>query len=418
MLATGLSAGLAPALESLRVDLTGALKGYLGDGRPGARFSIRNLLVGIQVALGLALLVCAGLLASVGLRPYSDSSFDMSRILVAPIHFPAGATEAASRTMYRNVEQRLLAIPGVRSVAYSAGRAVSRLPATAHSSRHGGRAERNGESGIARVSGSARHPSPCKGATFRRATELREPSARGAVVSQSFAHRFLGGKYPVGLRFEPSAALALDIVGVAKDVEAGSDSRVAVYVYGEWNRRGTNLIVRTAGDPRAAAQAIRDTVRNAYPDVLVTPRTLLALSAEDHQVQRRLLLLFLASAGIAVLLAIAGSYGVVAFSVSRRTRELGIRVALGAQPAQVLRAVLISGMRPVMYGLFAGIWLALLAETAVRQFFSGQRVQFDTGNPIVYLACVLVLGGVAAIAMLRPANRAAKADPMEALRYD
>ena len=116
-------------------------------------------------------------------------------------------------------------------------------------------------------------------------------------------------------------------------------------------------------------------------------------------------------------LSVAGIYGVVSFTVTQKTRELGIRVALGAQRADIFRAVLVAGARPVALGLFLGLWFALAADSAIRSVFANAPLELDAANPGVYLGSALVLAVAALAAMLFPASRGARSDPMKALHY-
>jgi putative ABC transport system permease protein len=119
-----------------------------------------------------------------------------------------------------------------------------------------------------------------------------------------------------------------------------------------------------------------------------------------------------------MVLSIAGIYGVVSFTVTQKTREIGIRLALGAQKTDILREVLVSGGRPVLLGLFIGLWIALAGDSAIRSIFANAPVQLDTANPAVFLGSALVLALAALAAMFFPARRGARSDPMKALHYE
>ena len=417
--ATGCLAGMAPAFESLKVDLTASLKGHGSTaGTLAARFPVRSFLVSAQVAMGLTLLVCAGQVGSVELQTHGgDPGFDAGRVLEVPLRFPARSSPGSSLALYRNLEARIRSLPGVQSVTYA-----DSLPFLGDSQRI---PRPDGETDASVLVNAA---SPgyletlgipiVQGRDFRGADGPSPSEPLHAIVSQSFARTFLPNRYPVGQRFQGGPTFSIDIIGVAKDVKAGAGDPLAAYLLPAWNSRRTILLIRFAGDPRGMADAVRATVRGAYPDFVVTPRTLQTAFDESHLLEWRLALVLLALAGVAVLLAVAGTYGVVAFSVSQRTRELGIRAALGARPADIIREVLRSGVKPVLHGLFIGVWLSLLVETAVKQTFSKAPIQFDAANPAVYLAAALLLGVAAVVAMWAPARRGAGADPLEALHYD
>jgi predicted lysophospholipase L1 biosynthesis ABC-type transport system permease subunit len=236
-----------------------------------------------------------------------------------------------------------------------------------------------------------------------------------AVVSQSFARTFLPHGDPVGRHFDGGPAMSFDIVGVAKDLE---EDRPTVYVQSGMSSLRTNVLVRVSGDPHTASEAIRTTVRAAYPEFLVSPRPLQEILNDGHLLERRMVLMLLLLAAVAVLLALAGVYGVVEFSVSQRLRELGIRAALGARPSQLVREVLFAGLKPVIVGLFAGVWLALVVENIVKATFTGGSMRFDTGNPAIYGAAASLLVAAAVAAMWKPARRGSRSDLFRALSYE
>jgi putative ABC transport system permease protein len=154
------------------------------------------------------------------------------------------------------------------------------------------------------------------------------------------------------------------------------------------------------------------------PNLHASPRTIQSFIDEEAEDVWRVVELVLTLGLTAFTLAATGVYGAVAFTVTQRTRDLGIRVALGAQRLDILREVLLSGGKPVMHGLLAGLWLALVGAAAIRQAFRYTPIRLDTGNPIVYAGAVLLLAVAAFVAMLGPARRASGTDPLGALRSE
>ena len=419
VMAVGSVAGLAPAGESLKVDLTASLKGYSSaDAGSGGGLRVRSLLVSAQVALSLVLVVGAGLISRLDYRAFvTGRGLDTGHLLAIPLRFPARSSLNSSQALYHTIEARIRALPGIRSVAYA-----DNIPFL-------GSPQRVGRTGVddteRTVMVNAASPGylPTLGIPILQGRDFREsdqPPPAGAVpaiVSQSFARALSPNQYAVGQRLQVGPYLELEIIGVAKDVDAGADDGLEIYQLSGWNSSRTNLLVRFSGDARAAAEAVRTAVREANPALLVTPITLRAVFDQRHLTEWRLVLLLLVLGAVALLLAIAGIYGVVAFSVTQKTRELGIRVALGASRVDIWREVLASGAKSVGYGLFIGLWLSLLAESALKSFFA-ESLELEAGNPAVYLGAAMVLALAAVLAMVAPAWRGARSDPMKALHYE
>ena len=148
------------------------------------------------------------------------------------------------------------------------------------------------------------------------------------------------------------------------------------------------------------------------------PQTLQARIDDASLETWRIVTLILTLGLVAMVLSIAGIYGVISFTVTQKTREIGIRLALGAQKTDIFREVLVSGGRPVLLGLFIGLWIALAGDSAIRSIFANAPVQLDTANPAVFMGSALVLALAALAAMFFPARRGARSDPMKALHYE
>jgi putative ABC transport system permease protein len=252
----------------------------------------------------------------------------------------------------------------------------------------------------------------------------RETAPLVAVINQTMARRYWPGENPVGRRFsrgDPDLNVWVEIVGVVSDVRypadyARSEARPQIYE-SLWQRPlgGTAVILRTAVPPESLSDPVRRAIAAIDPDLpvsdLVTFERAVERELANYQLSARLLGGF---AVLGLLLASLGIYGVVSYSVAQRTNELGIRLALGAQPADVLRMVVRQGMRPVLVGAVVGVLGALLLCLAIRGLLYGT----STLDPITYTVVLAVLVGAALLACYLPARRAAKVDPLVALRYE
>jgi hypothetical protein len=263
------------------------------------------------------------------------------------------------------------------------------------------------------------------GRTFAAEEATRQTWAPVAVVSESLARFLWPGEDPVGKEMFDGNDNRLTVVGVAREVKSGQFAGDVgqFYVLGGRVRRGeaprhNELLVRFSGDAMALESAIRKAGTETDHAVVVTSRTLredIAATGQDLW-PATLTALFLA--GIGCVLAFVGVYGVVAFSVSCRTKELGIRMALGATRVNIVGLVLGSGLTPILVGAAAGLALSL---GMVQVLTHVQRVQGSVlhgQDPVVYVAVSMVVALAATAAMLAPALRAANSDPVRALRED
>lgn len=411
--AGGLSA-LSPALESLKVDLTASLKGY--DSTWGGTGSVlRTWLVTLQVALSLALLVTAGIFFQGYWRLYSaNPGYDTRHVLAAPLRFPAGFTRDDSRLMTSDALARIAALPGVISVAR-----INDLPFLDPSPLSARFADRGLET-ARMLSFQLGAPGLLRtlGIRLLSGRDFRESDRSSVIVSEKMAHQMSPGVDPVGRVLKTLSGASYEIIGVAADVNVAITDHPIVYMFGGWALRQTSLMVRFAGDVRRTQEAVRVAVRAVRGDILVMPRTLQSRIDEALKGVWRMVSLMLTLGAVAMTLSVAGIYGVISFTVTLRTRELGIRMALGATKRDILRAVLVAGSRPVLFGLFVGLWLALAVGSAIRHMFLNAPFQVDAASPEVYLGSAVVLVLAAAAAMLIPARRGARSDPLKALRYE
>jgi putative ABC transport system permease protein len=426
---TGVVFGLAPALQASKTSLGEALKEG-GRGMAEARGRARGLLVVAEIAVSLVLLVGAGLLVKSFLRLQKVSpGFDASNVLTMRVSLPGARYPEPSKKaeFYASLTERLKSLPGVESAA-----ATLSLPL-------------NGSNfsmwrGFVRE-GRPLAPEEADNASYAVVTPdyfrvMRVPLLRGrdftdrddagstmvAVVSEPLARKIFPGEDPVGKhitiwRDEKFPREIIGVVGEAKPMGLDSDSMLQIYVPERqdaiWG--GMSLVVRTKGDPEALTQAVRNEVRTLDRNQPVYDVKTLAQVVADSTAYRRLAALLMAGfACVALLLACVGLYGVISYAVARRTHEIGIRMALGARPSDVLRLVLRQGGALVL----AGVGLGAAAAFAASRALASMLYEVSPGDPATYALVAVLLACVALLACIAPARRATKVDPMVALRYE
>jgi len=209
------------------------------------------------------------------------------------------------------------------------------------------------------------------------------------------------------------------VIGLARDVSpvrfGGSDNPPA-YRLTPLNKELTCLMVRVESGSPALLGAVRTAVRSVSPEILGVSRILQDWIDDYTTILWNLVTLIGMLGVVAIALATTGIYGAVAFAVSQRTRDMGIRVALGATRWDIVREVFVSGGKPVMHGVFFGLWQSLVTATALKQTFKSTPIQLDSSDPLVYVAAAGLLLTAGLLAMLAPARRAAVADPLCSLR--
>jgi macrolide transport system ATP-binding/permease protein len=430
-LLTGLLFGLAPAVQAVRIDLTPALKSARSSapraafGRGWRRIGLSRILVASQVAISVVLLVAAGLFVHTLSNLQSiDLGFNRENVLLFSVNAKqAGYRDQALARFYGDLQQKLGAIPGVRGVSLSDIALVSGSMSSYDFTIPGRPPAGEMDTAILRIG-------PSFFATMQipilmgRAIDRADQSSAApvAVVSEIFARKFFAGENPIGRKFVFEAnTQPIEIVGVAKTARYNSlkmDTPPVAYLpYGQNLRPlgGMYYEVRAAGDPLALAGAIRKTVRAANDRIPVTDlRTQEATIGQTIQPERIFAKLCSAFAILALLIAAVGLYGTMAYSVARRTGEIGIRMALGAKSGSVVWLV----MREVLIVTAAGLAIGLLAAYSASHLVQSFLFGMTPKDPLTMGVAAGVLIAAAIAAGYGPARRASRISPMTALRQE
>ena len=427
---TGIVFGLFPAWHATRVDAIDSLR----DGSKGSAglqsVRLRGALVIAQIALTLVLLVCAGLVwksfaAITRVNPGIQIENTLSMVLtLSPTRYDTGPKRT---DYYRQVLERMSAVPGVESIAftqtmpfmwgipatfsiYGLPDDTAKLPPAFYDS-------------VSPSYFSTMHVPLLAGRTFAETDNAQTPGV--IVLSQSAAKKFFPTEDPIGKRLtlppsrqQPNPTV-LEVIGVAGDIPRnGLDADTPYQVYASLNQRGwpfATLLVRSPLPVETLSQTIQRAIWEFNPEQTisnVTPvRTLVKQSLTQPQLYLTLFSLF---ALLALLLASIGLYGLIAYSVAQRTREFGIRFALGAQMRDVLRLVLEQGARLTAFGLVLG----LLGAAGVARLMQTLLFHTTAYDPLVFGGVVFILAVIGLLAALLPALRATKADPVAALRAE
>ncbi|HSE34207.1 MAG TPA: ABC transporter permease [Pyrinomonadaceae bacterium] len=428
---TGIVFGLAPALTASKVDLINALR----NNRPcglmsfGLR-SLRGWLVVVELALAVVLMLGAGLLVrSFNKLMTVDLGFDRENVLTFRISLPRSKYPKPSQTdaFYKDLLRRLNALPGVQTAG-----TINHSPLEGHGMIAFVGIE--GHAPLDRKKDPAIGVGVVDGEYFK---TLRIPLLAGrqydardgadgqkvAIVNEAFAKWFLSGGDPLGKRVafgcEESEGFCRTIVGVVGNIRQESITDEAIpemYVpFAQMPMNGSTVMVRTSADPTALVGAVRNEVLAIDKDQPVSDvKTLAQRVDEVVAVSRSLMLLFTAFALLALILGAVGIYGVVSYSVTQRTHEIGIRMALGARATDVLKLIMGNGIALALIGIAMGVGGAV----AVTRFLKAMLFGVTPTDILTFVAVSSLLFAVSLIASLIPARRATKVDPLVALRYE
>ncbi len=429
-LGTGVLFGLAPAWRALVIDLQTSLKsgGRTGQSHGGmglARNRLRGLLVVSELAFSLMLLIGAGLLLRSFVRLQSiPPGFSTDHILSLQVvaSGPGYRENAAVIGFFQQIGDRIAHLPGVKTTGV-----VSALPLTGSV----------GWGGI-HVEGYAPPPGQELQVDFRIASTdyfrtMSIPLAKGrfftehdrsdsqqvAIIDDAFARRFWPHESPIGkhLWFDPKKPMTIvGVVGVVKQYGLASGTKIAVYLpHLQAPDNGMYLVASTAAEPATLASAITQQIHAVDPSVLVyNVRTMQDRLYDSLARQRFAATMLGAFAAFALVLAAVGVYGVMSYLVSQGTHDLGVRVALGAQPGNVLGWVLRQAMELTALGIAGG----LIGGLALSRVMASLLFGVSATDPATFIAVAVILTGAALLASYLPARRAMKVDPLVALRYE
>jgi putative ABC transport system permease protein len=426
---TGVAFGLVPVFVASRLHLEETLK----EARPSVPAGhsaqrVRDLLMVSEVALALVLLIGAGLLIRSFVRLTSvNPGFDPRQILTERIMLPLGkyTKPAEQAAFFENVLERLGKLPGIESVAAASSPPLTDVMSRTASVEVQGRPAPPGmrpSTPECAITSSYFHALQIPLVSGRYFTPYDADSApRVAIINEAFARRFFGGENPVGQRIRPGGPEGnwYSVVGLVQNVRhlpLGADPPAEVFTsYLQDPSSYMTLVVRAISDPASLAAAVRGKVlevdRNQPVYDVATMEQRFSNAVAPERFNALIMVIF---AGMAVILAGVGVYGVMAYSVARRTHEIGIRLALGARQQDVIGLVLRRGAALAL----VGITLGLAGALALTRFLSNLLYGVTVRDPLTFVAVSLILTGVALMASYIPARRATKVDPMVALRYE
>jgi putative ABC transport system permease protein len=427
---TGLLFGLVPAWRSSRMDLNTTLKEAAGRSESaGGSNRIRSFLLASEVALAVLLSVSAGLLLRSFARVMGvDPGMRTANVLTMNLSLPDVKydTPVKRTNFYKNLTERLEALPGVRSagavtflplrvsilsfrVGVNSFTIEGRPPVTADQQPQAD--FRMATPGYFNAMGIALR----QGRLFNQHDDL--DSKRVVLVNESMIRKHFAHENPLGQRINMGGK-PVEIVGVVGDAKLyGLDSPVEPAIYAPHMQRPGDsmaLVVRTEGDPATVADSVRREIRKLDPEQPISNvRTMQQVLADSLMLRRAAMLMITVFASLALTLATVGIYGLTAYSVSRRTHEIGLRVALGAGQPQILRLVVGRGLVTSLIGAAIGVGAAFQLTRAL----SGMLYGVTATDPLVFAGVPLLLIAVSVIASLVPARKAMRVDPLVALRY-
>jgi predicted permease len=424
--ATGVLFGLAPAIQGSRSDLAIELKDRTQEPAARRKVSLRGGLIMAQVALSLVALVGAGLFVrSLRNTQGIDPGFEPKNLLVMSFDVGAqGYDQARGEAFYRDVLERAKALPGVRSASLAAnlpiaGGGFSRTVFPE------GRDQSTGSTGTFVIADTiAPGYLETLDIALHRGRDLAESDRPDkpmvVLINEAMAAQFWPGEEAIGKRFkfygDTDYRQVAGVVENTKVFTLGEDPKPKAYVpLGQYYEPAMTLLVRTSADPKPLLESVRRAVQAMDANLPLTNiQTVSSLLDQALWMPRMAAILLSIFGGLALLLASIGIYGVTTYTVSQRTHEFGVRMALGARARDVLGLVLRQGMMPVVIGVGIGLGAALLAMPLVAALLVG----VGAADPLTFSAIAILLLAVAALAGYVPARRATRVDPTVALRYE
>lgn len=422
-LLTGMLFGLAPALQATRPNLVASLKDDANaQSHRLRRLSLRDILVISQLALSLVLLIGAALFVRSLRRALDfDPGFASQNLLIASMETRGtGLNKQQGEALYQQVRERIASLPGVNAVT------LTRVIPIGGGQRRGVQLEgyqpqpnedtELNTNVVGRDYFATMGVPVLQGRDFN--TQDRDGSPGVVIVNEELARRYFAGN-AIGKRLRIGSGPYLEIVGVARTAKYRSlREQPLPFIYiplSQEYQAGMTLMVRTAGDPAGLLALVRNEMRSINKDVPVfSVQTMTERIGGQLASDRMVALLLSIFGGAALLLAAIGIYGVIGYSVAQRTREIGIRVALGAERRDILKLIVGQGMTLIVIGVGLGLALSL----ALTRVVQSQLFGISATDPLTFGAIVLLLIVVALLACYFPARRATKVDPLVALRYE
>jgi len=439
-LLTGLIFGVAPAWRTTRVDLTPSLNDSGRGSRAVHRSFLTRGLVVFQVALSLVLLVGAGLFVRTLLNLQRvDPGFNTRNLLLFEVQ-PSliGYRDDKLRQIYQQISERIEAVPGVQAVTFSRDALLSQSSSNSSIFKRDalsappdseGRIKPTGDAYIHRVRENFFQTMGIPllyGRSFAMQDDTKSPKV--VVVNQKFANTYFPNENPIGKRFtrDTSKPDELEIVGVCADAKyARQRDDIPPTVYSSHRQEspmnGAIFDVRTTGDPSAIVASVRNVVKEIDANLPVqNVRTQVEQADETLRMERLFAKLVTLFALLAQQLAAIGLFGVLAYTVSQRTHEIGIRMALGANRGNVMTMIVRQGMTLAVLGVILGLAGAYVLTKYLESWISLSKMLFGVkvSDPLTYGVIAVLLTVVALIACYIPARRATKVDPLVALRYE
>jgi putative ABC transport system permease protein len=418
---SGVIFGLAPALTASKLRLTESLKeNARGFGESKAHRGLRSGMVAVQLGLSVVLLVGAGLLVrSFLLLLRVNSGIDPHNVLTAQVLLPANCDLPQQREFYRRVLERVQTLPGVKFAA-----ATTETPFTMFNAFGIGLTPEGEPETKVRYCPGIVTPDYFRAMGIRllagRFFDGRDAEGTLPVVilGKSLARALFPGQDAVGQRVLDDGVWRT-VIGVVEDTRhLGLSEQVTPELYTSYLQQPAgymDVVVRTVSDPLSYVPALRNAVLAVDKNQpLWDVKTMDQRVSESLSTRRERLLLLGAFAILAVLIAASGVYGVTAYSVTKRTHEIGVRVAMGARRGDIMRMMMVQGLRIILLGIAGGLAGALALSRTLANFL------YHTAptDPLTFIAVALLLFGVALLAVYIPARRATKVDPMVALRYE
>jgi len=422
-LLTSVVFGLVPSLQATSLDLNAALKE--GDrGSSSGRLGVRGLLVISEVALALMLLIGAGLLTqSFATLLRWKPGFDQSNLLTVWLLASSGKYETGDQvvSVFRQAAAEVEALPSVESVGRTSAGPLFGGRETDEFHIEGRPLPAPGEGPVARWFDVGPNYFATLGISLLKGRSFEETDARGAepvaIINESAVQRYWPGEDPLGQRITIYGR-TMTVVGVVTNVRPlrpGTPIDPEIYwPQTQVPRYATYLLIRTKTDPSSAVQGVRARLQQLDPDMISGFMTLDQRVARELVAPRFNMLLVGIFASVALLLAAIGIYGVIAYTVARRAREMGIRMALGAQRWDIVKAVVVQGMVPTTIG----VGLGLVGAVGLTRVLDTLLFGVNPTDPVTFAAVAITLAAVAALACYIPARRATRVDAVVALREE